>query len=401
MTGRGISGLVAILVLLVGLAYYFTSVNPVLRYVKQGLDLQGGVQVVLQATKPVTAADMQKVETIIAFRANGFGVSSPVIQIQNQNQIVAQLPGIKNQQQAITALGQTAQLEFKGPKGQPILSGADLVSAQAALAGTGGSGAVINLTFDAAGTKAFATATQAYLHQPISIYLDGKNIETATVQAVITNGNAQITGIGTLQQAQTLATLLSSGALPVPLKIIEATAVSATLGASSIHASEIAGLVAMALIGLFMVAAYRLAGFLADMALVFYLMLFVGVLVALGFVMTLPAVAGVILSAGIAVDANVIIFARVREELRSGLSMKTALDKGFRNAFRAILDSNVSTIIAAIVLYYFGSGDVRGFAVTLGLGVAISFLTAIVFTRYLLRLAEDSVLVGNLKVFLG
>lgn len=403
MQGRGLVGLALILVILAGVAYYFTRVNPALNYVHQGLDLKGGVQVVLQADKKnVTLADMQKAENIIAFRANGFGVSEPIIQIQGTNQISVQLPGIKDQQAAIKAIGQTAQLIFKGPDGKTILTGADLKSAQAALSGTGSaSGAVINLAFDAKGASLFAAATKVDVGKTISIYLDKTNIETATVQQYIPNGQAQITGIPTLAEAQRLATLLNSGALPIPMKIIQANSVSAQLGAASIRASETAGLIAMILIGLFMIAFYRFAGLIADLALAFYLMLFIFILIQMKFVMTLPSVAGIILSAGIAVDANVIIFARLREEIRAGRGLGAAIDHGFRNAFRAILDSNVSTIIASIVLYEFGSQDVRGFAVTLGLGVAISFLTAVLFTRYLLRLAENSVFVQNLKVFLG
>lgn len=400
MKGKGIIALTLILVLLGAIAVYFTKVDPALNYIKEGLDLKGGIHVVLQATGKVSQTDLKRAENIIAFRANGYGVSEPIIQIQGTNQISVELPGIKDQQQAIDAIGQTALLTFKGPQGQPIVTGADLVKAQAVL-GTGGQGAAILLTFDSKGAKLIAAATQKYLHQAMSIYLDKTPIQTATIYSVIPNGQGQITGIGSLATAQHIATLLNSGALPVPMKIIEADSVSATLGQTSIHASEVAGLLAMIVIGLFMIIFYRFAGFLADMALAFYLMLFVTILIWMGFVMTLPSVAGIILSAGIAVDANVIIFARIRDELRNGRSINSSIDHGFRNAFRAILDSNVSTIIAAIVLYYFGSGDVRGFAVTLGLGVAISMLTAVVFTRYLLRFAEDTFLVRNLKVFLG
>jgi preprotein translocase subunit SecD len=173
------------------------------------------------------------------------------------------------------------------------------------------------------------------------------------------------------------------------------------LGADQVRASELAGLLAMILIGAFMIFFYRFAGILADMALAVYLMVLVAVLIAMQAVITLPGVAGIILSAGIAVDANVIIFARIRDELRAGRGVGSAIDYGFRNALRAIADSNVSTIVAAIVLYYFGIGDVRGFALTLGIGVAISFLTAYFFTRLLIRLAEGTPLVNNLALFVG
>ena len=401
MKGKGLISLAVIFVILAAVGVYFTKINPALKYMKEGLDLKGGVQVVLQATKPVTPTEMEDARNIIAFRANSFGVSEPIIQIQGKNQISVQLPGIKHQQAAINAIGQTAQLIFKGPDGKTIVTGADLKSASAQLSGTGGGGAVVQLSFDAKGAKLFGAATARDVGKNISIYLDKTNLETAQVKTPIPNGQAQITGIPSLAQAQRLATLINSGALPVPMKILEANTVSAQLGAASIHASEIAGILAMILIAVFMLVFYRFGGFLADMALAFYLMLLLFILIQMKFVMTLPSVAGIILSAGIAVDANVIIFARLREELRAGKPVGSAIDAGFRNAFRAILDSNVSTIIASVVLYYVGSQDVRGFAVTLGLGVAISFLTAVVFTRYLLRFAEDSILVRNVRAFLG
>lgn len=409
MRGKGIALLSLILVLFLAIGVYFTAFNPVTQYIREGLDLKGGVHVVLQATKPTTQADMKKVQTIIQFRANSFGVSSPVVQIQGNNQISVQLPGVKNQAQAVKTIGQTAQLTFKDPKGKVVLSGTDVKSAQAALLSTGNV-PVVNLTLKPSGAKAFAAATKALccwqqgMPRPpheISIYLDKQLISAPVVQAVISDGNAQISGIGSLKAAQHLASLINSGALPVPLKLIDVNRVSPTLGAASIHASEIAGLVAMVLIGLFMLIFYRFAGFLADMALAFYLMLLVAILIKIGAVITLPGVAGMILSAGIAVDANVIIFARIRDELRNGRRIGAAIEHGYKNGLRAILDSNVSTVIAAVVLYFFGSGDVRGFAVTLGLGVAISYFTAVVFTRYLLRMAEDSALVRNLKLFLG
>lgn len=398
MRGRRIIGLILIVVAVAAVYVYFAAFNPVTKYIKEGLDLKGGVHVVLQATKPATPGDMKKAETIISFRANKFGVSEPAIQLQGQNQIVVDMPGLKNQQQAIQMIGRTAQLVFKSPKGQVILTGADLVSATAQLTSQG---PVVNLTFNAAGTKAFAAATQQYLHQQIAIYLDKSLIEAPTVQSVIPNGQAQISPFPSLTAAQNMANLLNSGALPIPMRIIEVQTVSATLGQDAIHQSELAGLVSMFLIILIMLGIYRYAGFIADLALAVYLILVVGALIAFGAVLTLPGVAGVILSAAIAVDANVIIFARIRDELRAGRTMGSAIDHGFKNALRAILDSNVSTVIAAAVLYYFGTGEVRGFAVTLIIGVLASFVTAVGVTRYLLRLSEDTALVRNAKLFLG
>lgn len=399
MRGRRIIGLILIVVAVAAVYVYFTAFNPATNYIKEGLDLKGGVHVVLQASQPASASDMRRAETIIAFRANKFGVAEPAIQLQGTNQIVVDMPGLKNQQQAIRLIGQTAQLIFKSPTGQVILTGKDLVSATASI---GAQGPQVNLTFDAAGTKAFAAATQTYLQKQISIYLDKSLLEAPTVQSVIPNGQAQISGgFSNLTAAQNMANLLSSGALPIPMHIIEVQTVSALLGQDAIHQSEVAGLVSMALIILIMLGIYRYAGLLADIALSVYLVLVVGTLIAFGAVLTLPGVAGIILSAAIAVDANVIIFARIRDELRAGRTIGAAIDHGFKNALRAILDSNVSTVIAASVLYYFGTGDVRGFAVTLIIGVLASFVTAVGVTRYLLRLSEDTSMVRNPKLFLG
>jgi len=398
--GRGILGLILIVVVVAAVYAYFTAVNPVTRFVKEGLDLKGGVHVVLQATHPATHADMLKAETIIAYRANKLGISEPSIQLQGNNQIIVDLAGVKNQQEAIQMIGQTAQLVFKGPQGQIILTGKDLASASASI--DQGYGNVVNLQFNAEGTKLFADATQKYLNQSISIWLDKNEIENANVQSVITGGQAFIYGgFPTLTKAQQTADLLNSGALPIPMRIIDAQTVSPTLGQDSIHASAVAILIAMALIILIMLGIYRYAGFIADIALAIYLILVVGALVAFGAVLTLPGIAGIILSAAIAVDANVIIFARIRDELRAGRTLGAAIDHGFKNALRAIMDSNVSTVIAAAVLYYFGTGEVRGFAVTLIIGILASFVTAVGVTRYLLRLSEDTVLVRNQKLFLG
>lgn len=398
MRGNRLAALIAIIVVVAGVWVYFTRFNPVTNYIPEGLDLKGGLMVVLQAKGPVTSQQMVQAEAIMARRANIFGVSEPAISLQGNNEIIVELPGIKDPEAAIKTIGETAQLLFKSPSGKVILTGSDLTNAQAAIQGTG---YVIDLTLNAAGTAKFAAATQKYLGKPIGIYLDNHLLTNPVVQSVISQGNAQITGYTSLKAAQQQAELLNGGALPVPMRIIEVRTVSATLGAQSVRASELAGLGAMALIVLFMIIFYRFAGFLADVALAVYLMLLLGVLIAFHAVLTLPGVAGIILSAGIAVDANVIIFARLRDELRAGHPLGTAIDRGFRNAFRAIADSNVSTIVAAIVLYYFGTGEIKGFALTLAIGVGISFITAVGVTRGLLKLAEDTTLVRNVRLFLG
>lgn len=416
---RALGYLTAILVVLAAIVVTFTVVRPIGPDIREGLDLKGGVQVVLRTEHVVSAHDMQIIQAILTNRADSLGLSEPVIEQQGNDEFLVQLPGVKNQEQAIKTIGQTGQLEFEGgktvtigktktnpgttvqvPDGKPFLTGKDVASANAIIDTAQGNSPAVSLTFNAAGAAAMQAFTSTHLNQTMYTLLDGKVINSANVQGVISS-QGEIYGLASLQAAQKLAILINSGALPVALKTIEVQAVSATLGAASVHASEVAGVLAMLLIVLLMVFFYRFAGLLADIALLLYIMVLGAVLILMHAVITLPSVAGVILSAGIAVDANVIIFARLRDELRLGRPFPSAVDFGFKNALRAIADSNVSTIVASIVLYYFGTGDVRGFALTLGLGVAISFLTAYFFTRLLIRLVQGTFLTDNLGFFVG
>jgi preprotein translocase subunit SecD len=280
-----------------------------------------------------------------------------------------------------------------------LLTGADLVSAQAAIVNGQN---VVNLTFNAKGTQIFREATTKYLHQPLPIYLDGKLLEAPVVQSVIPNGQAQLTGgFATLQDAQRMALLLQSGALPVKLKVLYVRTVSPTLGEASILASRRAALVALVLIGLFMAAWYRLAGLLADLALGVYGLLMLGALWALHATVTVPGIAGIVLSMGMAVDANVIIFSRVREEMQAGKTPRAAIEAGFRHAIRAIIDSNATTFMAALILFIIGNGDVKGFALTLMIGIVLSLFTAVMVTREFIRLVADAGWARVRAVFVG
>lgn len=372
--------------------------RPLWRQINLGLDLQGGVHVVYQAVPdrqhPLTPEAMSKDRQIIEQRVNGLGVAEPIIQQQGNDRIIVELPGVKDPQQAIQTIGRTAKLEFKDSTGRVIVTGADLVSADPELDPQTNQ-PVVAIKFDAKGAKAFEQATAAALpyaqanpNDPrgrIGVYLDGKLLTNPYVSAVITNGSAIITGYASLEAAKADAVALQSGALPMPLKIIADQTVSASLGAESLRRSMVAGVVGLALVAAFMLLYYRLPGFWAVVALTIYFLLDLLALHLIRATLTLPGIAGLIMSVGVAVDANVIIFERIRDELRRGLTLRSALEAGFKNAFRAILDSNVTALIAVIVLYYFGTGPVRGFAVTLGLGVLISMLTAVLITRYLLR----------------
>lgn len=400
--------LILIVALLGAAGYYFSAVNPIANHLHYGLDFVGGVSAEFQAEPtpgaPVNAQAMQRALEIMSFRSNKLGVSEPVLQQVGSNRIMVQLPGVKNQEQALAFLGQTALLQIKSPDGKHVLlSGGELSSAQAAIVPSStGQAYVINLTFNPAGTKAFALATKKYFHQPLPIYLDGKLLEAPYVQSIITTGQAQLTGgFTSLAQAQKTALLLQSGALPVKLKVLDVRTVSATLGANSVAHSKLAAGLALALIGLFMMIWYRLAGLLADISLGIYIFLMLGALSALNATITLPGVAGMILSAGMAVDANVIIFSRVKEEMVAGKTPRAAVEAGFRHAIRAIVDSNATTFLAGLILFVLGSGEVKGFAVTLMVGIVISLFTAVMVTREFIRLAADAGWAKVRTIFVG
>ncbi len=424
-----------------------------------GLDLQGGSHLVYQAQfKDIDAADQKdaliSARDTIERRVNSFGVSEPLVQIQGNDQIVVELPGIKDINEAINQIGQTPLLEFRteaapeelqpkvGPDGKITidpedqwkptgLSGGQLKKATADVqqAGTSAlsSQVVVRLLFDDEGTKLFGDLTSANIGKSIAILLDGQVISAPTVQTAITNGEAIISGNFTAEEAKALATRLNSGALPVPIKLISQQNVGATLGQESVHKSLIAGLIGMLLIALFMLINYRLPGLLAVVALIIYILIsvaifkigisitavllvglffFLGLTVsawfgALAFVsylalmlagglspvtLTLAGIAGFILSIGMAVDANILIFERLKEEIHAGKDINLAIEDGFRRAWLSIRDSNMSSLITTLILYMFGTPSIKGFAVTLAIGILISMFTAITVTRTFLKL---------------
>lgn len=429
-----------------------------------GLDLRGGSHLVYQADFSnignATRSDaLTAVRDTIERRVNSFGVSEPLVQVQGQDQIVVELPGIDDVNKAIDQIGQTPLLEFRtqgeapaqeatvGPDGKvnlkpidPIaaagwqptgLSGKQLKKATADIQNSGKTGlgnqVVVRLQFDEEGTKLFSELTSANVGKQIAIFLDGQVLSAPTVQTAITNGEAVISGSFTADTAKELATRLNSGALPVPIKLISQQNVGATLGQESINNSVIAGLIGMLLIIIFMVANYRFPGVLAVIALVVYILLsvaifkvgisitaviLVGVFFLLGLTvsrwfgllalisyvaliflngvspvtLTLAGIAGFILSIGMAVDANILIFERLKEEIRAGKDMNKAIDDGFARAWLSIRDSNVSSLITTLILYMFGTPSIKGFAVTLAIGIIISMFTAITISRTLLKL---------------
>lgn len=378
------------------------KISPIKDNIKLGLDFKGGVYATLVAKGKVDSDTMTRAIAIVRNRIDLLGVSEPVITQQGSNSIMVQLPGIKDPDAAIKALGQTAQLTFVGPDKKVILTGANVKSAKAVNQqnqDTGVTEPMVELTFDSKGTKLFADATQKYLNQNIAIYLDKKMISNPQVNSVISEGSAVITGSKNYGEAAKLATLIRSGALPVPLVAEEVRTIGPTLGMDSLNQSLEAGLYGILIVMLFMLVYYRIPGFIADIALVVYTLITLIVLSLIHATLTLSGMAGLILSIGMAVDANVIIFERVKEELRNKKSLRASLDAGFKKAFRTIFDSNTTTIIAGIVLFYMGSGTIKGFALTLIVGVLASMLTAITLTRLLLKWFIDADLVTNPKFY--
>ena len=356
-----------------------------LRY---GLDLQGGVHVVMEVdeayTLPVTREVMERTKAVVDRRVNGLGVTEPIVQLGGERRIIVELPGVHDHQQAIDTIGKTALLEFKDPYGNTVFTGAELRSATLSSDQFGRPAIAIRLNDNGARLFADLTARYSLTQEPLPIVLDGDILVAPVPEGPITGGEAIITGQFTVEEARNIAILLQSGSLPVPLKVVEIRNVGPTLGQESIDRSLRAGVAGIVLVLLFMLFYYRLPGGVADVALGIYVLLLFALIVGLGATLTLPGIAGLILSVGMAVDANVIIFERVKEELRSGKRLRAAIDAGWKRAFVAIFDSNLTTLIAAAVLYYFGTGPVRGFAVTLSLGILTSMFTAIVVTRALL-----------------
>lgn len=411
--------------------------------IQLGLDLRGGSQITLQVkpnetVKEITQDKLESVQRVIENRVNGLGVSEAQVQTAGNDQLIIQLPGISDPAQAERVLGGTAQLDFreqrKGTEGQlgvelslraqveAELEAArkagdqaaidkaqtDLQARNEALASlfdkTGLTGEMlqdareaydqpsgtwsVNLAFNGPGGEKFAELTKnvAGTGRSLGIFLDNRllsapNVDAQYAQTGITGGQATITGRFTTQEASDLAIQLRGGALPVPVEIIENRTVGATLGQDSIRSSIYAGLAGLVLVLIFMVIYYRLPGLIADVALILYGLFSLAIFDLLGVVLTLPGIAGFILSIGMAVDANVLIFERTREELQAGKTLYRSVESGFYRAFSSILDGNVTTLIACGALIWLGTGLVKGFAVTLAVGVAVSMFTALTCSR--------------------
>ena len=397
---RAVISLVAIIVVVAVCAYlglFGFGKGTMINYLKPwgdaislGLDLRGGVYTVYQAEDngdPDFDTKMESTVSILTSRLTRQGFTEATVTRQGSDRIRVEIPNVSDPNQILTIIGTPAQLYFVDEDGNNLMEGAMVKNAQAAQDQDGKPCIAFELTDE--GAKIFAEATAANLGKTISITLDGETISRATVNTVIAGGKGEITGNFTADEAKNLATLILSGALPLNLTQLEVSAKSATLGVEALDRAIQAGIIGVALVMLFMLFRYRLCGLVADIALTIYIMIVVLLLALTGAQLTLPGVAGIILGIGMAVDANVVIFERIREEVKNGRPIGSAVRKGFSNALSAIIDSNVTTIVAAVVLYAFGTGSVRGFALTLGIGVATSLVTAVFVTHKLLDIFAD------------
>ena len=379
--------------------------------IELGLDLAGGVYVVLEADTDATGdhlrAIMEETRAIISQRVDGLGVTEPNIAIENENRIRVELAGLNDPQEAIDLIGQTALLEFKTPSGETALTGKHITNAGVVMnpGQFGGEEPVVNLEFSQEGVELFRQVTTALaaesfeMDKILYIVLDNQVISSPVVNEPITDGRAIITGGFTLEGASNLSTLIRAGALPVEMREMETRVIGPTLGLEAYDRSITAAGLALVLIFAFMMIVYRVPGLVASLALTVYVLIVVGAMMAIGVKLTLPGIAGLVLSIGMAVDANVLIFERIREEIGEGKTVRVSIDAGFKRALTSIMDANVTTLIAGIVLYNFGTGPIKGFGVTLMIGIGASMLTAIFFTKYVLRLMEKIIGGKNQKLY--
>ncbi len=375
---------------------------------RKGLDLEGGTQIVLKADMkniPASQRDaaMESAKSVIEKRIDSLGLLEPLIQTAKTNdeyRLIVELPGITDINQAVALVGTTAKLEFRGLKPTATesayltyenttnigLSGADLESAEVSFSQEN-SAPVVAFQITGDSQKKFYEATQKLIGKQMAICLDQQCFSAPTVQQAIRD-SGQISGGFTTEQAKQLATQLNAGALPVPLSILQQNTIGATLGEASLYKSLFAGILGFVIIVIFMSVLYGRLGMLASVALLLYALYVLAIFKLIPITLTLAGIAGFILSIGMAVDANILIFERMREELRRGRTRDMAIELGFSRAWTSIRDSNISSIITSLILIYFGTGIVRGFAVTLLIGVLISMFSAIVVTRTFLRISN-------------
>lgn len=362
------------------------EIKPLVEGISQGLDLRGGVSAVYEAQdegQSDFASLLSGTMAVLRNRLTNQGFTEATVTQQGTNRIRIEIPDVDDPNEILNIIGQPAHLEFKTADGETIMDGSAVVSAEMGyLEGQ----PVVQFTLNDEGAAAFATATAENIGSTISIELDGEVISAPKVNQAITGGQGYIEGNFTAESAQQLAMLIQSGALPLDIEQIEVRTISATLGEDALSTSMTAAVIGVLLVIVFMLVIYRLPGVMASLALLIYILIDLFLLAVIpGVQLTLPGIAGIVLSIGMAVDANVIIFERMKEEMRAGKTVRASVESGFKRAFSAILDSNITTIIAGLVLMIFGAGTIKGFAITLTIGVVCSMFTAVVVTRFLLR----------------
>ncbi|NLV16072.1 MAG: protein translocase subunit SecD [Syntrophomonadaceae bacterium] len=392
------------IVLAVALLAVF-SVKPVTEKINLGLDLQGGLHVVMEAQEQegqkISEDTISKSIGILRTRVDQLGVAEAPIQPAGSNRIIIELPGVEDPDAAADFIGQTAELQFKDENGNVVLSGKNLQDAKAEL-DPGSNQPQVSLKFDEEGAQIFKDFSSQNIGKHMGIYLDDKMFTNPVISETIPDGNARISGgFETLKEAEDTAVLLRSGALPVTINIVEKRTVGPTLGSDSLAKSVEAGIVGLIMILVFMIGYYRVPGLVAAVSLVLYSCIVLWVMILLNATLTLPGIAGFILSIGMAVDANIIIYERIKDEMRHGKTLKASIEAGFNRAFWTVFDANITTLLVAGVLMFFGIGPIKGFAVTLSIGIIASLFTAIAFTRFLLRIVADVWTNTNLYVVMG
>ncbi|MDY0236678.1 MAG: protein translocase subunit SecD [Gudongella sp.] len=419
MKNKSIMILLLIVVVLIGAGYFGangveiggTKYESAKDSIDLGLDLAGGVYVVLEANTDATGTElrqmMEETKAIISKRVDGLGVSEPNIAIEGDKRIRIELAGLSDPQEAIELIGKTALLQFVKPDGEVVITGKN-VSDTTVIFQEGDMGIqepVVSLVLDSEGTTAFYTATSELSQETetvdriMYIVLDGEVISSPVVIDPIADGRPVISGDFELEEANNLTTLIRAGALPVEMIELQTSVIGPTLGLEAYNRSILAGIVALALIFSFMILVYKIPGVVASMALAVYVSIVIAVMIGIDVKLTLPGIAGLVLSIGMAVDANVLIYERIREELKADKTLRVAIDRGFKRALTSIMDANLTTLIAGVVLYSFGLGPIKGFGVTLIIGIVTSILTAVFFTKYVLILMANVTGSKNTKLY--
>ncbi len=388
--------------------------------IHQGLDLQGGTQLIYQADLSKSknkAKDLENLKNVFESRVNGLGVSESNIQTSGGDRIIIELPGIKNLEEAKKRIGATYELQFmiEDPEGQALndyytneaypgtWKASELTGRQLKFASVGlndqtiSAEPIVEMEFTREGKTLFSKLTKDNLNKRIAIVLDGKIVSAPTVQTEITGGNAQITGLDSQDEASKLSKRLNEGMLPVPAKLAGQNTIGPSLGGEAVKKSLIAGALGLLLVAIFMIALYRLPGFISVIALIIYAIISVAIFKYVPVTLTMAGIAGFILSVGMAVDANILIFERMKEELHTDKPLNKALDEAFKRAWLSVRDSNASSLITCLILIFLTTGFIRGFAVTLAIGILVSLFTSITVTRTFLRLLIGTKLERYLK----